>query len=145
MNDDVLGLARKSRVADNVLLSWGLTEMFVDRMVLMAFGIDALDETSREFLTRRSFETKLNFLSKRGILTPDESKRVKAFVKERNSLFHSPEGGLLPLMKVKERKSLKLLGVNSARASAYAFARLLGTRADKETQEWVKHESFEGD
>ena len=143
IDEDVLSLARKSRVADSILLSWGLTEVFIDRMILKLFAIDSLDKVGREFLTRRSFEAKVTFLLKKEILSVEEAKRIRAFQDERNSLFHTPKGGLLPLLKLEDRDSLKRLGINSARAAAFAFGRLLGNEAGEETREWVKNEVFE--
>jgi hypothetical protein len=140
-DDREVALLRKSRIADSILLSWGLTELIVDGLILTHFAVEKHDEATKEFLTRRDFETKVNFLSKMGILTTEETKRIKDFKKERNSLFHSPKGGFLPLLSREERKILRRLGEDSVRAGFYAYGRLRKNELDEESRDWVAHES----
>jgi hypothetical protein len=140
-NDDAKRFGKRFRLADTILLSWGATEVAIDRLVLRQFTINDADRQNAKFLLARTFETKMGFLSQKGLFTKGEKYRIRAFQEKRNSLFHTPKGGLLPLLGRKEKNVLEKLAIESVRASALALARAMGNEADEETKEWVKRES----
>ena len=98
-------LRRKKRFHELILEAWSGLEFDVDQLVTRQFGLDCdYRDKKVQFLLGSSFEQKLQFLKKVGVVNSKEFHIIKGFQERRNRFFHTLGTAEMAILTKEERE-----------------------------------------
>ena len=108
-------LEAEGKIAELVLLAWGMVELTLDNATLSAYGLSSQDMRARP-LVKLPVADKLKLLKRLDRLSDEDYDTLTKFKDERNALFHM--GGLFfPNWTEEQKKDITDLAFASADAS----------------------------